>query len=291
MFELSQDDELKLEKNLVWIFADRRSGTTWLSQELLSHKTLWMDEPLIGLHLGRTVNTKDGMKKTLDIQAKRENYFFCKNHKENWTYFLRKLILNRIYNQFKTLDKKIIIKEPSGSSAADILTDCLPHSKIIVLLRDGRDIVDSKIDAESEGGWELKDKPGIKKVISGERRMGYLQKQSKNWVGLMEILLNTHKKHSSDLRILKKYESLRYDTFNELKTIYQFIGVDIDEKTLTKIVDKFSFENVPEKQKGKGMFKRFASAGKWKENLRPEEIRIVNKIMHDTLKKLDYETD
>ena len=31
--ELSNRDELVLEKNLVWIFGSTRSGTTWLGKE------------------------------------------------------------------------------------------------------------------------------------------------------------------------------------------------------------------------------------------------------------------
>lgn len=46
--ELSPDEENQLEKNLVWIFASRRSGTTWLGRDLLSYKTKFMNEPLIG---------------------------------------------------------------------------------------------------------------------------------------------------------------------------------------------------------------------------------------------------
>jgi len=41
---------------------------------------------------------------------------------------------------------KIIIKEPHGSLAADTISECLPNSKIIILLRDGRDVLDSEVD-------------------------------------------------------------------------------------------------------------------------------------------------
>jgi len=75
---LSSEEELILEKNLVWIFADRRSGTTWLALELLSHNTKIMDEPLIGLHLGKFSHTNENIKRTLDIQGDRDDYFFLK---------------------------------------------------------------------------------------------------------------------------------------------------------------------------------------------------------------------
>ena len=74
---LSEEEELALEKNLVWVFADRRSGTTWLAKELLSHQTKIMDEPLIGLHLGGRVflrphlwslEATDGFARTINLQ-------------------------------------------------------------------------------------------------------------------------------------------------------------------------------------------------------------------------------
>ena len=95
MKELSFEEELKLEKKLVWIFADRRSGTTWLANELLSYDTNSMDEPLIGQHLGRNFQIKEGFARTIEIQMERDNYFFSKKFKKTWLYFLRKLILNR----------------------------------------------------------------------------------------------------------------------------------------------------------------------------------------------------
>ena len=148
---LSSEEESIFEKNLVWIFADRRSGTTWL-KDLLSYNTKIMDEPLIGLHLGKFSHTNENIKRTLDIQGDRDDYFFSKSHKQIWKIFLRKLILNRIYDQFHNLSEKIVIKEPTGSITADVLAECLPNSRIIVLMRDPRDIIDSKIDEISAGG-------------------------------------------------------------------------------------------------------------------------------------------
>jgi len=285
---LSEDDELTLEKNLIWIFADRRSGTTWLAKELLSYNTNWMDEPLIGLHLGRYEFSKNRFTRMLEMQADRKDYFFSKEQKDTWQFFLRKLILNRINNQFDDISKKIIIKEPTGSMASDILAQCLPHSKIIILLRDGRDIIDSKIDAESPGGWEIKEKKGFRQEVTRTNRPQYIRKFSILWNGIIEILLKAYENHSSELRLLLKYEDLRVNTFEELKKIYQFLEIKIDDKEIQKIVNKFAFENIPENQKGQGEFKRFASPGKWRENFNDEEKALINNLIGETLKKLGY---
>jgi len=285
---LPEDDELTLEKNLIWIFAARRSGTTWLTKELLSYNTNWMDEPLIGLHLGRHEISKNGIKRTLEMQADRKDYFFSKINKDIWQFFLRKLILNRINNQFNDISKKIIIKEPTGSVASDIISQCLPNSKIIILLRDGRDIIDSKIDAESPGGWEIKEKKGLRQEVTSTNRQQRIRMFSSLWNGLIEVLLNAYENHSSELRLLLKYEDLRGNTFEELKKIYQFLEVKIDDKEIRKIVNKFAFENIPKNQKGQGKFKRFAYPGKWKENFNDEEKVLLTKLIGENLKKLGY---
>jgi len=288
MKTLSEDDEKKLEKNLTWIFADRRSGTTWLAAELLSYKTKKIDEPLIGQHIGRYTQSEQIINRTIDIQKDREDYFFSKKYNDVWKYFLRKLILNRIYVQFQTTSEKIIIKEPSGSLAADILLQCFPNSKFIFLLRDGRDIVDSKIDALSLGGWELKLYKEIRKEVPSKRRIIFIRRTANYWVGLMEILMRAYDKHAKNLRFKIRYEDLRHNTLSELKKLYQFLEIDIDDNALGKIVNKYSFDNLPESEKGEGKFRRSASPGDWKKNFNEEEKQILNEIMGNTLKKMDY---
>jgi len=285
---LSPEDELILEKNLVWIFADRRSGTTWL-KELLSFNTKIMDEPLIGLHLGRYCFVPNNIKRTFEVQCNRPDYFFSKSYKEVWNYFLRKLILNRIHNQFHNLTEKVIIKEPTGSVSTDILAECLPNSKIILLLRDPRDIIDSKVDEVTKGGWELKLKKEMRQPLTDKTRIERIKKTASLWIGLMEILMKTYKKRSKDLTYLLHYEDLLANTSQELQKLYQFLGIDIGEKKLNDIIEKYSFKNIPDNKKGQGKFRRFASPGKWKENFNDEEQEIMNDILKNMLRKVGYE--
>ena len=130
--QLSKEEELLLETQMVWIFGTIRSGTTWLGGQLLNHHSLiYWHEPYIGDHL-----------KTINDWPLNPHYFFAKNHKPNWLPILRKLLLARTFSQTNTLSMKIIVKEPNGSGGANILLECLPKSQLIFLLRDGRDVVD-----------------------------------------------------------------------------------------------------------------------------------------------------
>ena len=91
------------------------------------------------------------------------------------------------------------------------------------------------------------------------------------------------------MRYLLYYEDLIANTTQELKKLYQFLEIDIDEKKLNNIVEKYSFENIPQEKKGKGKFRSFASPGKWKENFSNDEKEVMNNILKDTLQKMGYD--
>lgn len=283
--ELSTEQESQLEQNLVWIFASRRSGTTWLGKELLSHETRFLDEPLIGIHLGRYEMSKTGLVRSFDVQKDRKDYFFSDVFSDSWKFYLRKLILNRIYSQFQDLTHKIIIKEPTGSIASDILAQCMPNSKIIVLLRDGRDVLDSIIDGLEKGGWESQDKHP---ELTGDKKLEFIRQSSRFWTKLMKVLMDTFDSHNKKLRLKIRYEDLRKNTLEELQKIYQFLEIDVKQNVLEELVQKYIFENLPETEKGKGKFKRSATPGKWKESFNEEEKQVIEHMMGEMLRKLDY---
>ena len=246
--QLSCDEELILEKNLVWIFASPRSGTTWLNNALLKFKILRLGEPLIGDHLAAVRELGKTYIRKIEEHKDRESYFFSSQHKKVWQFFLRKLILNRINSQFKNLDSKIIIKEPNGSMGADIISECLPQSRIIILIRDGRDIINSQITLLSEGGYVTKHEKRFQ-PLSGSRRTVSIIRHSRRWVKLIEVLLKTYENHDEKLRLLLRYEELRTNTLEELKKIYEFINIDVDDEKLSKIVSEQDFEKLSSENK------------------------------------------
>jgi len=288
---LTDEQELILEKNLVWIYGSSRSGTTWFGTKLLSHNTHSIDEPMLGRHLGLGEVLMGKDVSLMEVSAKRPSYFFSSAFKNTWKFFLRKLILNRIYHEFQDLSKKIIIKEPSaGSLGFSTIEECLPDSKIIFLLRDGRDVLDSQLDANLHGF----EKGGrfhtlIKKPLESHQRILFIENRAKTWVKLMDIFMNTFHNHREELRILVRYENLKKDTKIELRKIYNFLGIEISQEELENKIKKFSFENIPAESKGEGKRNRIAKPGKWKDNMRKEEIELMEKIMGSTLKRLGYE--
>jgi len=282
--ELTPKQEDQLEQNLTWIFASPRSGTSWLANQLMTYNTHNMDEPYIGHHLTSIGITENNFKLT-ESHKKRNAYFFSEKYKNTWQVFLRKLILNRIYAQFKCTDGKIVIKEPNGGFGVDNVFICVPLSKMILVLRDGRDVIDSLVDARMKGSWGIE---LDEKSVNSNNRINFIRNHARWWVIRTNLLLKTFDERPKDLRFKIKYEDLRYNTFEELKKIYDFIGIKIPEKKLEQIVEKYSFENIPSEKKGSGKVTRSASPGKWKENFSEEEQRIMSEVMSETLSQLGY---
>jgi len=279
---LTEEQEKTLEKKIVWVFGSPRSGTTWLGTQLLSHKkNITWHEPYIGYHLGL-------FKKSW--YKNRKEYFFSEYHKNNWLPFLRKLILARTFSLSQTLEKNIIIKEPNGSNSADIIMECFPNSKLIFLQRDGRDVVDSLMDTHQANSWSkqipnLNRKPLETEIVKNEA----IKKYSENWKEITNIVWETFKKHKPEFCLLVKYEDLIKDTHSNLKKIYQFLDVNIENSELNEIIERHDFKNIPSDQKGSGKFYRSASPGAWKNNFTTKEQELMNSIMSETLKQFEYQ--
>jgi len=284
---LTEQQEDILEKNLVWIFGSPRSGTTWLASELLSNHSFCFHEPLLGEHISSVRELGGNIIRRIDEDRNRPHYFFSDSYKSTWKYYMRKLILHRIHAQFPLLHKTIVIKEPNGSFASDIIAETLPNSKIIIILRDPRDILLSQVTALSKGGYATKEDKRWD-PLGGQRKLNFLKIMSKRWVALVDVLLRTYENHAEDNRLLLKYEELRNNTKTELRKIFDFLDFKADDKELEEIIAKYDFENLPSESKGLGTTRQFATPGKWKEKFNLVERKIIEDIISEKQQKIGY---
>jgi len=277
--QLSEEEENILEKNVVWLLGTPRSGSTWLGTQLLRHKEniIWQ-EPWIGRHLN--VNLYG------DLQINEGQYFFSLHHKANWLPALKKFILARIYSHAQEITKKVIIKEPNGTMAADIIIEAFPNSRIIWLARDLRDVIDSLIDAQQSGSWnkKLSNMP----IKTKEQLYKQIQKYTKDLSSSNLNLWTAFQNHDSNLKYFLKYEDLKKNTFVELKKIYNFIDIEIKDEELKQIIEIYDFKKIPNSQKGTGKFYRAASTGGWKNHFDKKEQELLNSGLIDILKKMGY---
>jgi hypothetical protein len=152
---------------LAWIMGSSRSGSTWLLRMLAdTGDVATIDDPHIGHHLGvwrpiplawAAASEVPELTTLTDVKRGKPDYFFSDRYREAWMPALRDLVAVRFGAQAADLaaerslgEPMVVVKEP-GSHAADLLLDLFPKSHLIFLLRDGRDVVDSWVDAYQSG--------------------------------------------------------------------------------------------------------------------------------------------
>jgi hypothetical protein len=84
-------------------------------------------------------------------------------------------------------------------------------------------------------------------------------------------------------KVLVRYEDLRADTLETMKRIYSALEIPVEEAELARAVEKNSWENIPEEDKGKGKKRRKAKPGGWREDLTARQVEIVEEITEPLL--------
>ncbi len=85
-------------------------------------------------------------------------------------------------------------------------------------------------------------------------------------------------------KVVIRYEELNADALGTMQRLYSTLGVPVDKEELARVVEKHSWENIPEEEKGEGKFYRKATPGGWEQDLTPEQVSIVERITAPLLK-------
>jgi hypothetical protein len=272
-------------ENIIWIFGSGRSGSTWLSSmmEDIGGQTLW-GEPWVGALFGNFYYEQG--------EGRHNNpQFILGSHKESWIGSIRTFVLNAAAATFPNLNKDeyLVIKEPNGSVGAPLLMEAFPESRMILLVRDPRDVVASSLDARSEGGWNFERNKGRRqrdgKQPPKKHSVCFAEGRARRYLRGMGNAKMAYDAHTGP-KALVRYEELRADTLGSMRRIYSTLGVTVNEEELARVVEEHSWENIPQEEKGEGKFYRKASPGSWREDLTPEQADMVEKVTAPLLKEL-----
>jgi hypothetical protein len=287
---------------LGWIFGSSRSGSTWLLRMLASlERVIPIDDPHIGHHLGvwrpiplawATAKDPPKLGTLADFKRRKRDYLFSDRYREHWMPQLRELISARFEAQAAediaeaggVEDPIVVVKEP-GSHAADTIMELFPDSCLIFLLRDGRDVVDSWLDAYRHGSWAT-DEGAYPLDDAG--RPALIRWQSSVWLHRTEVVQQTYARTNPERRVLVRYEELRTNPVTELARICETIGIESAEGQLEQIAAANEFARVPDARKGAGREIRRAKPGGWAAHMSREEIIAMHEILADKLDELGY---
>jgi hypothetical protein len=265
--------------NLIWIFGMGRSGNTWLSSMMgsLSGHAIW-SEPCIGQLFGTYYYSPRQSR-----QRKSSKFVLGDPVREIWLSAIRLFVLENVNDRFPDASiRHLVIKEQPGSEGAPLLMEALPESRMILLIRDPRDVVASWMDARSEGSWGYHRKKSRVTRIDGTdlKQASRFAKDYSKKVGKAKEAYEAHQ----GPKALIKYEQLREDPLGTMQRLYSSLGIEISEQEMVRVVEEHSWENIPEENKGEGKFYRKATPGSWREDLSAEEVRIVERTTAPLLK-------
>jgi hypothetical protein len=315
--------ERGLESRLVWIFGSPRSGSTWLLR-LLCHplapadaaptgverleapeadrpSAIPLNEPYSQHHLTPALALDldgDGPLELTTLHAFRHdtpNYLLSDRYEAGWREPLRRLVLGRLLVQVDEItqrhgargDGPVVIKEPNGSVGADFIMSLLPRSRMIFLLRDGRDVVDSMLDAQLPGGWLA----SAEAIDAGElraRRMHLIRRESRLWVARTQAVRRAFAAHPEPRRHLVRYEDALADSAAALRELDAWLGLGRTPGGHADALRWNDFGQMPAEAKGRGKPLRAARPGLWRENLSPEEQEAMASIMGAELAAAGY---
>ena len=316
-----------LESRLLWIWGSPRSGSTWMLQLLshplepdpeaeLGFKlppggaaavgrpidSIPVDESFISNHFSpaladpRLVDGRWVPGTINNLMAPKPAYAFSDSFADAWRPAARDFALARLTAfidraRAEGLDVdpacRIVIKETNGSHAADVVMGSLQRSRMLLLIRDGRDVVDSLLAAYKPNAF-MANKLEYSFSTDDERAAGLLW-AARLWACNTDMTLKAMEQHDPELTRVVRYEDLLTDGVTELKGIYDWLGLQREPGFVDDVIDARAFTKISEKQRGPLTRNRSAKPGLWRENLSRKEQAKVHEICGPLLERFGYD--
>lgn len=202
------------------------------------------------------------------------SFFMNRKHAAPAYHNLRSLIFRQILDEFGYGSyERVVIKCASDSMAADIFREMFPKSRIIHLIRDPRDVISSRKRYFKWGG------------VRSHNKRKFLVEQCNRWRIVNKIIEMAYNSHPSDLRIRISYESLRQDTFGELKRLYKFMGTYRDDDAIRRIIEEADISKV---RHGKRTYRKTGAVGAYQKGLGKLHAINIERYLSSDLERFGY---
>ena len=220
----------------------------------------------------------------------RGNFFFSSKYEDAWRPEVRRMMLVRFHRlvertaeRYDVKSPLVLLKEVSGAHAAPLVMSMFPRSRLVFLVRDGRDMVDSHIAASQPGGWLPQ-----RGWTTPEERRQFIRRCARAWVGDMASIERAFEAHPPELRRMLRYEDLLAAPASNLGSLVEWLGLRRSEGWLERTVEANAFASIAPEQKGPKKFFRSATPGAWSKNMTAEEAATLESLMGGKLRELGY---
>lgn len=251
-------------EDLVWIVGFGRTGSTWLSLMLssLPAAAVWF-EP----NIARALAVGD---RPEDAYTNSPLYVFG-GLAEHRVPPVRALVLAAVRARYPDhrRGQLLILKDQNSGEHVGRVIEAVPESRVIVLVRDPRDVMASIADViRAPNGW-------ARPWLEPDARFD-VECWAKSYAGAMAAALAAHDAHPGP-KVVTTYEALRATPLTELRRVCDALGIPATEEQLATAVHMHAWESVSAADKGAGKFHRKATPGGWRDDLTPEEVAIVER--------------
>ena len=290
-----------------FVISAPRSGSTWLTRALNQHSEIFATEHRLFGDFCEVWKNNDGStapRITFDKYAETfsGHYFFDAmemNRGEFLDAFERSFANFLVSFATRRTKKKFVIDKitPYPGTAKLVvrkIRHLFPDSKIIQLVRDGRDVLTS-----GTYDWLLKDAQGTDRYrFHVQKESGFellrffddavLEKWALNWKETIDVFSG----QSADVQV--RYEAMKADLSCEIAKIATAIGAD-QNAVPTAATERVSFEQITGRQAGDGSEPtakaRKGIVGDWKTHFTKADGLLFDSLCGSQLVSLGYETN
>lgn len=265
------------EERMAWIIGCGRTGSTWLAEMLgdLPKIRRW-HEPYFGRFLRHVNEHPDD----LDRRAS----FFFRRHQQVWIDGLRDLFFRMVRERFPQSGRQsLVVKEVNAPEIYPWLRTLFPLGRLILLVRDPFDILDSYLDLQKPGSWnqsfDVSDAPDT---------LARVRPTAEHIRATMAAAIKTFEDFPLEQRLQLAYEDLLRDPVPILVACGNLVSAKVNPTVARGVAEKHAFENY--EQTGSLQFRRRGQAGAWKtsENFTPDVLAIANEVLGPLRGRLGY---
>ncbi|MFG0334710.1 MAG: sulfotransferase, partial [Maioricimonas sp. JB049] len=273
--ESSPDDVA--EDRIAWIIGCGRTGSTWLAEMLgdLPKIRRW-HEPYFGRflkHLSDRPREQD-----------RQSSFFARRHQTVWLEGLRAMFFRMVRDRYPQFGRhSLVVKEVNTPELYGWLQTLFPTGKLILLVRDPFDVLDSYLDLQKPGSWNTQfGDPSAPLSDANVRRT------AEHIRSTTSMALAAYEEFPLEQRLKVSYEELLDDPVPHLLECSQLIGIDASPDAAAAVADRHAFANYL--QTGERSFRRQGKAGGWRDsaNFTDDVSRIAREILGPLRGRLGY---